>query len=201
MHSRCKNPKDNNYPNYGAKGITVCKRWDKFENFYADMGELPFYEAQLDRIDNTKGYSPENCRWVTAKENCRNKSNNKKYISGDEKLVQAALIEKIGWSKNQFRWFKKRYGIAWILENFKTGTLPEKTNEPIDRTDLQGQKFGKWLVLKFDHYTKKEGHLYLSQCECGKERLIPRNNLIREKTKMCRQCSAKDFWAKRKNAL
>lgn len=66
--SRCYNPKVFIYKYYGGRGITVCERWFKFENFYADMGDRPG-KLQIDRIDNEKGYSPDNCRWVTAKEN------------------------------------------------------------------------------------------------------------------------------------
>ena len=58
------------------KGITVCKRWNKFENFIKDMGERPEGKNSIDRIDNNKGYFPGNCRWATNKEQCRNKSNN-----------------------------------------------------------------------------------------------------------------------------
>ena len=78
-----------------------------------------------------------------------------------------------------------------ILENFKNGTLPIKTNENIDREDLVGKKFGKWDVLKFDHYIKKEGHMYLCKCLCGIEKLIPRDNLRKGKSTGCRQCSYK----------
>lgn len=52
-------------------GVAVCKRWEKFENFYADMGELP-EGYSLDRIDNKKGYSKSNCRWVPLEEQSRN---------------------------------------------------------------------------------------------------------------------------------
>jgi hypothetical protein len=74
MKHRCTNPKDVCYRYYGGRGITVCDRWfNSFENFIADMGVRPFKGAQLDRIDNEKGYSPENCKWSTAKENANNK--------------------------------------------------------------------------------------------------------------------------------
>lgn len=189
MLSRCRNQNEPNYINYGGRGITVCPEWESFEKFYEDMGELPFYEAQIDRIDNDKGYYKENCRWVSCKENSRNRRTTKKHETHAGLLVQQELMEQIGWTKNQFRWFRMKYGIAWILENFKNGTLPLKTNVEIDRNDLVGKIFGDWNVLRFESYIKKDGHLYLCKCKCGKERLIPRNNLVRGKTSCCITCA------------
>ena len=77
--SRCYNSKVRIYKYYGGRGIKVCDRWIKFENFYADMGDRP-NGLQLDRIDNDKGYSPDNCRWVTPKEN---NSSNKGTLKDD----------------------------------------------------------------------------------------------------------------------
>lgn len=199
MKSRCTNTNEPNYINYGARGIFVCERWNRFENFYEDMGDLPFYDAQLDRIDNEDGYYKENCRWVSCKENSKNRRTTKKHKTHIGNIVQCELMEKIGWTKNQFTWFRKRYGISWILDNFKKGTLPEKTNHNIIRTDIVGKKFGKWDVLEFKSYTKKEGHLYTCKCICGKITEIPRNNLIREKTLGCHSCSIKESWRRKKS--
>lgn len=74
MIGRCYRKSNGSYKNYGAKGITVCDKWKTFEGFFEDMGFCG--DLCLDRIDNTKGYSKENCRWVTHKQNNRNKSNN-----------------------------------------------------------------------------------------------------------------------------
>ena len=75
MKNRCENVAYHGYSRYGGRGITICERWHTFSNFYSDMGNPP-EGLQLDRIDNNLGYNPENCRWVTAKENNRNKSSN-----------------------------------------------------------------------------------------------------------------------------
>jgi hypothetical protein len=83
MIIRCHTPSAKDYPKYGAKGIFVCDRWrygesgkSGFECFLADMGEAPFPGASLDRIDSSKGYSPENCRWATIEQQANNKKSN-----------------------------------------------------------------------------------------------------------------------------
>ena len=76
MKSRCGNRNIPGYDNYGGRGITVCRRWEEsFDNFLHDMGERPEGKS-LDRIDNSKGYDKENCRWAGIKTQARNKRNN-----------------------------------------------------------------------------------------------------------------------------
>lgn len=73
MNQRCNNPNNTFFKNYGGRGINVCERWKSFENFYADMGPLPHQSYELDRKDNSLGYSPENCRWIGKVENLYNR--------------------------------------------------------------------------------------------------------------------------------
>lgn len=75
MRNRCTNPKAPAYKNYGGRGITVCTEWRFFKNFLRDMGESP-KELSLDRVDNSKGYSKENCRWATKTEQAQNTRKN-----------------------------------------------------------------------------------------------------------------------------
>ena len=76
MHDCCRLITHQAYHNYGGRGITVCKRWEKFEKFWEDMG--PTYEAglTLDRKNNQLGYIQKNCRWVSYTTQAQNRRTN-----------------------------------------------------------------------------------------------------------------------------
>lgn len=74
MLNRCTNRNSRMYSKYGAVGISVCDEWRNFERFLMDMQERP-KGTSLDRIDGSKGYSPDNCRWATPTEQIRNRCN------------------------------------------------------------------------------------------------------------------------------
>ena len=74
MHNRCETPSCTVYRYYGGRGITVCSEWDDFTSFYQWAISNGYADnLSIDRIDNDKGYFPENCRWATQKEQIRNR--------------------------------------------------------------------------------------------------------------------------------
>lgn len=94
MMRRCYSKKRKAYPSYGGRGIKVCKRWHKFENFLQDMGERP-KGLTLERVNNGKGYSPKNCKWATYTEQANNTRSNRNI---EYQGIIATLSE---WSKKK----------------------------------------------------------------------------------------------------
>lgn len=107
MITRCTANTGTHYKNYKQRGIIFEKSWRSFENFYKDMNESYKEGLTLDRIDNDKGYSKENCRWATIKEQQKNKQNTVQYkgilgvnrsieLGGTRDLINCRLSK--GWT-------------------------------------------------------------------------------------------------------
>lgn len=113
MRARCLNPGAQHYARYGGRGISVCARWDDFALFILDMGPRPSPHHSIERKENDLGYSPENCCWATAKEQARNRSNNR-------------LVSAFGEIKTLAEWSEIR-GIDWATLNrrLSRGMSPE----------------------------------------------------------------------------
>lgn len=101
MLRRCRSVNNKSYRNYGGRGIDVCQSWETFENFLADMGEKP-RGLSLDRIDNNRGYAPENCRWATPSQQSANRRTTKLLTIGGETLCVKAWAERFGIPRTTF---------------------------------------------------------------------------------------------------
>lgn len=90
MVARCSRKSHPHFKYWGGRGIKVCRRWIKYENFIRDMGRKPSPSHTIDRIDNNKSYSPKNCRWATHLEQSENRRNNHWItLNGDKKTITA----------------------------------------------------------------------------------------------------------------
>lgn len=104
MRNRCYNPKHVSYKDYGANGITVCKRWyDSYVDFIEDMGERPSNHYSVDRKDSKGNYEPSNCKWSTRIEQARNKSNNRMVSYNSETKCVSQWCEDLGLNFNLVR--------------------------------------------------------------------------------------------------
>jgi len=95
MRQRCNNTKSPDYKNYGGRGITYSKDWNTFERFITDMG-IPASGMTLDRIDNNKSYSKNNCRWVTRAIQNLNKRNCVRYTLDNKSQTLAEWSRETG---------------------------------------------------------------------------------------------------------
>src|SRR3990167_4481698 len=113
MLVRCTKPKSQAFSQYGARGITVCEHWHKFENFLADMGKRPSAKHSIDRIDGDGNYEPNNCRWATSIEQQTNRSVTRRIPYRRKVYSLAALARLAGCSEETLRF---RIKTGWSIE-------------------------------------------------------------------------------------
>ena len=111
---RCVNPNASGYANYGGRGIAVCERWqESFQNFYEDMGPRPD-GTSLDRIDNSRGYEPGNCRWATRKQQNENTRRNRVFSWFGTLRPLSVICDEVG--ANYFAVHSRISKLGWGFE-------------------------------------------------------------------------------------
>ena len=122
MIQRCTNPNDKKYRRYGGRGITIAPEWMDFAVFNRDMGSRP-PGTSLERLDNDGPYAAFNCIWGTVEEQSNNRSTNRTFVIGGQKMTIAQIARHIGIQDRTLRERLTRYG--WTLER-AISTPPRK---------------------------------------------------------------------------
>lgn len=108
MMARCYNPKHLNFHRYGGRGIVVCDQWHDHKVFVSDMGICP-PGMTLDRIDNSQGYQPGNCRWATMKQQQNNRSNNRFVTCNGAVMAVSLAADCLGVKRNGLLSWTRRH--------------------------------------------------------------------------------------------
>ncbi len=116
MRERCLQKNNKNYGKYGGRGITICPEWDNYNQFLTDMGEVP-PGLTLERIDNEKGYSPENCKWADRKTQMRNRTVTRRIEFNGEVRSLSEWAEIKGISPKAL---SRRFHAGWEIDRMLT---------------------------------------------------------------------------------
>jgi hypothetical protein len=150
MIQRCERPQNSSFVRYGGRGIRVCERWLSFENFLADMGERPL-GTSIDRIDNSKGYDPGNCRWATQAQQATNKRSNRYLVAFGERLTLGEWARRVGISQQKLA---QRIKTGWSVERACSEPIAPSAAKAQDTSELLGG--GKPIAFRGELHTKKE---------------------------------------------
>lgn len=112
MRQRCNNPNNHAFKWYGGRGIKICERWNKYENFLDDMGDRPSNKYSIDRLNPNDDYKPENCRWATAKEQGQTTTTNRFIEYNGERLTVKQWSEKLNIPPNTLQ---ERISKGWPI--------------------------------------------------------------------------------------
>lgn len=112
MRARCLDPKNKKYPIYGARGITICERWAEFKNFMLDMGRKADPKFTIEREDVNGNYEPTNCKWISRKDQGRNKRTSVFVTYKGKKMLLIDLVEELGLSRGNVY---QRLKMGWTL--------------------------------------------------------------------------------------
>ena len=184
IKDRCYNPNSKSYHRYGGRGIKMCDEWlnsyESFEKWCLSHGFSK--DLAIDRIDNDGDYAPDNCRFITLKENNQKRCTTKYYtINGETKNLQQ-WCDYCGINRGTV---VARLENGWQIEDALS--FPVKSKD-WDRLSLIGRRFGRLTVLAYagDSYIGKDNNSrWVCKCDCGNEAIIGGNKLKNGHTKSC----------------
>ena len=190
MKNRCYNKRVKAYHNYGGRGIKVCQEWlDDFMNFYNWSTDNGYREdLTIDRIDTNGDYAPNNCRWITMKEQARNRRTNKMYTINGETHCLKEWCEIL--NLNYHTIYKRIHSHCWNIETALFTPIKKKFNKAQFRGS-PAWKRKRAEVLRQDHYrcqicgcnTKLQVHHIIS-LDINEKLKLDNNNLIT----LCSNC-------------
>lgn len=170
MRSRCNNPNNRQYKDYGGRGIRICERWDSFKAFETDMGPRPEGNYSLDRIDNDGNYTPENCRWASRTEQQRNQRVTRRVIIEGQSYLAVELADKSGLKTDT------------IIERARRGLTLAEVLDPAKRVFTDGLALGG----------KASGAVKQARTHChqGHEFTAENTRITPQGWRVCRLCHA-----------
>lgn len=181
MKGRCGNPNNKGYLRYGGRGIKVAdcwlhdypafKKW-AYENGYKD-------NLTIERIDNNKGYSPDNCKWIPKEDQARNRRMNYYFTYNGKTQCLSEWCRELGMF-NHYPCIKSR-----ILEHGMS--FEEAILTPIKDTssvDISGNRYGRLTAISFSRKVNKK-YYWLCKCDCGNTKEVRKDQLISGNVKSC----------------
>jgi hypothetical protein len=182
MKNRCDNKNNVNYKYYGAKGISYIEEWYDYDNFHSDMyvlykehcSKFGEHNTTLDRIDTTKDYSKDNCRWATYEVQGNNKSNNILLSYNGKTLTIAQWAKELNIRTYVLR---NRYKQGWSTDRI----LSSKVRDT--EINMTGQRINRLLVIEKD--LSRLGAYWICTCDCGKTKSIKGKYLRNGDAKSC----------------
>lgn len=120
MRQRCLNPKNPAFKGYGGRGITVCHRWNSFQNFISDMGRAPSPSHSIERRNNNDAYTPDNCYWTTQVVQCNNQRKNRFLTHNNQTLSVSQWSKLLGIAtQTLFQRLDRGWPVDRVLTPFK----------------------------------------------------------------------------------
>lgn len=183
LRARCYRKKHHRYAQYGARGITVCERWNNYENFLNDMGERLSVDYSIDRIDVNGNYEPTNCRWATRDEQRRNMRNSIYVEYKGERVWLKDLCVRLNVKDTMVR---ARLKIGWPLEKALHEPVRVAREPRVVRhhPKMRGKRFGYLTVIEKAKSTSEHAW-WRCKCDCGQYKIVRADHLRRGRVKAC----------------